>query len=107
MKRKNLFSFFLTIGAVLFLFGCSPKIASMAQANGQFNVVEATIDDAQQAIKKGQCSCEQLVQTYFDRINAYDQSTKLNSIVVTNPAALEAARQLDDEWRKTGKLHHY
>ncbi|TFZ67380.1 amidase [Hymenobacter sp. UV11] len=69
-----------------------------------FEVAEASIADVQQALKRGDCSCEQLVQAYQARIAAYDQPTHLNAIVVTNPAALAEARQLDAEYRRTGKL---
>jgi amidase len=89
------------IWAFLFFYGCSPKINRSISGPGNFNVVELTIAEAQQAIKTGRCSCEQLVKAYLDRIEAYDQSTRLNSIVVTNPAALETARTLDAEWIQT------
>src|SRR6188508_1228682 len=37
-----------------------------------FKLVEATIDDIQRAIKKGEITCKQLVQAYIDRIAAYN-----------------------------------
>ena len=73
-------------------------------ARAPFEVTEASIADVQQALTRGDCSCEQLVRAYQARIAAYDQPTRLNAIVVTNPAALETARQLDAEYRRTGKL---
>ncbi|SNR42690.1 amidase family protein [Hymenobacter mucosus] len=69
-----------------------------------FQVVETTIADVHQAFKQGDCNCEQLVTAYLQRIEAYDQPTKLNAIVLTNPQALEIARQLDAEYRSTKKL---
>lgn len=75
----------------------------MSRATG-FNVVEASITDIHQALRKGTCNCEQLVSLYLKRIEVYDQSTKLNSIIVTNPEAITIARQLDADWLKTKKM---
>ena len=69
-----------------------------------FEVTEASIEDIQGALKRGDCNCEQLVGAYLARIAAYDQPTRLNAIVITNPAALETARQLDAEYRRTGQM---
>ena len=69
-----------------------------------FDVVETNIDAIHQAFKKRTCNCEILVSEYLQRIQAYDQSTHLNSIILTNPDALKTARQLDEEYKRTGKL---
>ena len=69
-----------------------------------FEVTEASIEDVHRALKRHECTCEQLVRAYEARITAYDQPTKLNAIVVTNPAAIGTARQLDAEYRRTGQL---
>ena len=73
-------------------------------ARPTFEVAEASIADVQQALKHGDCTCEQLVRAYQARIAAYDQPTKLNAIIITNPDALATARQLDTEYRRTGRL---
>ena len=41
---------------------------------------------------------------YLKRIKKYDQSTRLNSIVVLNPHALATADSLDALFKETGKL---
>jgi len=69
-----------------------------------FNVVETNIDAVHKAFKKKTCNCEMLVSTYLQRIAAYDQSTHLNSIILTNPDALKRARELDQEYKRTKKL---
>ncbi len=97
---------------LLLLWGSALLAASCGQAHREqqattrppFEVTEASIADVQQALKRGDCNCEQLVQAYQARIGAYDQPTHLNAIVVTNPVALAEARQLDAEYRRTGKL---
>ena len=46
----------------------------------EFNFVEATIDDAQSAIRSGGMTCSKIVQGYLDRIALYDKSSGLNAI---------------------------
>jgi len=60
-----------------------------------FQFVEATIDDIQNAIKSGEMSCRDIVSGYIDRINYYDQDTKLNAITVLNENALTKADAID------------
>lgn len=69
-----------------------------------FALPEATIAHMHRALSNRTCTCEQLVTAYQQRIAAYDQSTKLNAIILTNPDALTTARQLDAEFRRTKKL---
>ncbi len=69
-----------------------------------FDFVEATVEDVHRAIRSGEISCEDLVRGYIERIEVYDQSTGLNSIILINPAALLEARELDEEFSRTSKL---
>jgi len=96
--------FLLLLGSAGLGAGCSQAPREPAAARPPFEVTEASIADVHQALKRGTCTCEQLVQAYEARITAYDQPTHLNAIVVTNPAALATARQLDAEYRRTGRL---
>ena len=64
---------------------------------------DATIDELQTAMKKGRLTSKELTQMYIDRINAYDEKLKLNSIIAVNPAALSEAAKYDKE-RKSGKV---
>src|SRR5215471_12705396 len=100
MKRVN--RPFLILSAV-FLAVMSQLHPSSAQ-NRKFDVVEASIADIHQAIRSGRITCRQLVMEYQKRINTYDQSTRLNAIVVLNPEALADADKLDQEFKRTGKL---
>lgn len=70
----------------------------------RFKVVETTIVDIHEALAAGELTCRQLVARYLDRIEKYNQSTRLNAIVVTNPNALQRADELDAELRQTGQL---
>ncbi|WP_161888536.1 amidase family protein [Pontibacter russatus] len=80
------------------------KQSAAAKKKTPFSVQEATIADIHKAFEEGTCTCEQLVTTYLHRIKAYDQPTRLNSIILTNPNALATARQLDQEYAQTKQL---
>lgn len=69
-----------------------------------FQVSETTIEETQEAIRSGRVTCRQIVEQYMKRIRAYDQATRLNSVVLLNPAALEDADRLDKEFARTRKL---
>ena len=74
----------------------------MAGSN-EFNVVEATISDIHAAYQDGRLTARQLVQIYFDRIEAYDRNGPcINSIISTNPKALEEADRLDAAFKSGG-----
>jgi amidase len=71
---------------------------------GHFPVVEASISAIHEAMREGDLTCRELVEFYLRRIEAYDQKTGLNAIVVTNPGALNRAEELDREFAETGRL---
>ncbi len=75
-----------------------------AQTQKKFDPSEITIAEIHQAMRSGKITCRQLVEAYRTRINAYDQATKLNSIVIVNPQALAEADKLDAEFKRTRKL---
>ena len=93
----------LRLSAVMSLVLLSSSPAP-AQTPGEFDVVEATIGDIHQAMRRGQITSRSLVEIYLERIETYDQPTRLNAIVTINPAALADADRLDEEFRKTGRL---
>ena len=69
------------------LAGCAPDPQPM-------DVVEATIAQAQDAVLSGRTTCRMVVQSYLDRIEAYDEAT-VNAITVLNPDALSRADEID------------
>jgi Asp-tRNA(Asn)/Glu-tRNA(Gln) amidotransferase A subunit family amidase len=73
-------------------------------ARGNFELIEATIAEAHAAMRAGKLTSHQLVEAYLRRIRAYDQSTRLNAIVLINPNALAEADKLDQEFKRTGKM---
>jgi len=80
-----------------------------AKAGKEFAVVEATIDDIHAAYRDGRLTARALVQTYLDRIEAYDRNgPKLNSVISLNSEALAEADRLDalaKNGRWAGALH--
>ncbi len=110
----NLFKFrylpirYVLLGTFFLIIGCSQPPRKTTASAASFDVEEATIAEIHQAFKTKICTCEQLVGTYLQRIEKYDQPTNLNAIILTNPEAMQIARQLDVEYQKTGvlrKLH--
>ena len=69
-----------------------------------FRLEEATVTDINAAFDAGALSSEQLTQLYLNRIDTYDKAgdKPLNSVIITNPNALETARALDLERQTTG-----
>ncbi|HEY5776861.1 MAG TPA: amidase [Xanthomonadales bacterium] len=64
---------------------------------------EYDIDSLQALMQAGELSSQQLVQYYLDRIEAIDRhGPALNSIIETNPQAIEIAAALDAERQRSG-----
>ena len=74
------------------------SLPSRAQApeRDEFPIIEATIAGVQRGFRSGTLTPERLVRMYLARIAAYDQAgPQLNSFMVVNRLAVEAARALD------------
>jgi Asp-tRNA(Asn)/Glu-tRNA(Gln) amidotransferase A subunit family amidase len=70
-----------------------------------FNVVEATIDDVQAAIRARQITCRRLVEGYLERIKAYDKAgPALNAVQTVNPYAVPEAERLDAVFTASGPV---
>src|SRR5262249_24851731 len=69
----------------------------------RFQVVEKTIDEIHAAMKINQLTAHELVQAYFDRINAFDKKgPAVNCIITLNSQALQEADKLDAAFKRTG-----
>jgi amidase len=74
-------------------------------ARTSFSALEATIDDIHAAYKSGELTCRQLVQTYLDRIEAFDKSgPNINAIITVNSEALKEADRLDAAYKASGPV---
>lgn len=68
-----------------------------------FKLLEATIDDIHAAYESGEITCEELVDRYLDRIEAYDENgPELNAIITVNDNALDRAAELDERFQNDG-----
>ena len=66
----------------------------------EFSPVEATIGTIHAAFAEGRLTCVQLVQSYLERIEAFDdEGPALNAILTTNDRAMETAAEMDRLWR--------
>ena len=102
--RFRFFPVLFSLLTLLLFNSCATQPQQSAAKKGKFQVQEVTIADIHKAFQAGTCTCEQLVKTYLNRIQTYDQPTKLNAIILTNPEALTLARQLDQEYAQTRQL---
>jgi hypothetical protein len=67
--------------------------------------MEPSIADIHNAMHAGTLTCHNLVQQYLDRIHAYDQQgPAINSMLHLNPASLQQADAMDQEFKRTQKL---
>jgi amidase len=81
--------------------GAAPK--KKPQNPETFDVVEASVANLQEAMRKGRITSRQLTQLYLDRIKAVDKSgPRINSVIEVNPDALAIAEALDRERAQKG-----
>jgi Asp-tRNA(Asn)/Glu-tRNA(Gln) amidotransferase A subunit family amidase len=86
----------------LLLFGAA---FALAQRPAPFEVEEATIAQAHDAMRAGRLTCRELVGQYLKRIDAYDKNgPAINSIVVINPDVTKEAEELDRRFSQSGMV---
>jgi Asp-tRNA(Asn)/Glu-tRNA(Gln) amidotransferase A subunit family amidase len=83
---------------------CAGIACSPAGSADRFDVTETTIAQTQQAIRSHQVTCHEVIEQYLKRITAYDQSTRLNALVLVNPHALAEADSFDAKFKRTQKI---
>ena len=78
-------------------------LANAVSAQSLFRIEELTIAGIHAGLEAGRFTCRGLVQSYLDRIEAYDKKgPALNAIIVVNPRALERAEALDRDFARDG-----
>jgi len=60
-----------------------------------------SIKQIQEYVDKGYLTYETITQLYLDRIDAYNK--QYNALITINKNALEQAKQLDEQYKKTGR----
>ena len=88
----------LLLISIIFL-GCSNEKSIKEK---EINIEELTISDIHKSYQDKTFNSEQLVNTYLERIEDFDST--LNAITVVNPQALKIAKELDEEYQRTGIL---
>ena len=86
--------------------GLTSLVSRSVSAAGEFEFVEATIPELQDAMASGQLTSAHLVRGYLERIQSLNPL--LNSVIQTNPLAVCIAHELDEERRNghiRGPLH--
>ena len=86
------------------ILACAAMLCASAHGAARFDVTETTIAETQRAISEQRTSCHQVIEQYLERIRAYDQSTRLNALVLVNPNALAEADRFDAEFKLTHKI---
>jgi amidase len=88
------------------LASCLTYVCAMGHAADRpFDLMESSIADIHGAMQAGTLTCHGLVQQYLDRIEAYDkQGPAVNALLYVNPRALQQADEMDQEFKRTGKL---
>lgn len=76
-------------------------LAGACSNNDKQILMEATISDIHEALRAGDLTCGEVVEFYLARIEAYDQPSGLNSIVVTNDQAQARAGKLEKQYAET------
>jgi amidase len=69
------------------LLTCVALLSAAAHAAARVDITEITIAETQRAIAEHRISCHEVIEQYLQRIRAYDQSTRLNALVLVNPNA--------------------
>src|ERR1700720_2968920 len=87
------------------VFGASRESAGAEKAADvpTFELDEITIGELQEGMKSGKYSARSIAEKYLARIAAIDKSgPRVNSVIETNPDALEIAEALDKERKEKG-----
>lgn len=87
------------------LLTCVALLSASAHAAARVDITEITIAETQRAIAEHRTSCHEVIEQYLQRIRAYDQSTRLNSLVLVNPNALAEADRFDAEFKLSQNIH--
>jgi Asp-tRNA(Asn)/Glu-tRNA(Gln) amidotransferase A subunit family amidase len=95
---------FCAFVAISLCVACAPTPEDHSSAAAELDLIELTIDKAQEALRSQRISCEQLTRRYLQRIETYEATTRLNAIIYANPNAIDRSRQLDSQFANTGQM---
>ncbi len=90
------------LASILFLSSSAAFSTAPPKTEFRFNTHEATLSSLHQAIENG-TTCETVTRNYLDKIEKYDQTKKINAIILINPNAITRAKALDEKFQSSGK----
>ena len=103
IKSKPGFMLLKTPIVFLLLLLCFSACQSVDQSNPiDIDLSELTVAEIHQAFEAGTYDSQDLVKAYQAAIESTNE--KLNALTYINPEALSSAKELDEEYQKTGKL---
>lgn len=103
MKRQFRLRFMILFVAAALVLSIAAKWSEQDHAD-TFQLVEATIQDIQDAFDSHLLTPSQIVSMYLARIEAYDKAgPHLNSYMVVNPEALAVAHELEENDDQQGQ----
>ena len=114
LKGSKLFNQAIKCALILSTAWLTTERSMANQVDDQtFQIEEASVESIHDALKEGKIDCEQLIQSYLDRIKKYNFSltrgAPLNAFVALNPNAVRQAQALDRRFQQsnalTGSLH--
>ena len=97
MKR----SAFVVLALALLAFPIAAQ-KPQGRPRSEVQLVEATVDQLQHALRTGLLTSEELVEMYQARIGQYE--SLVNAYIYLNPSALEEARAIDNQRRQKIRL---
>jgi amidase len=98
MKRFKLRTLVLATALSVTIFHTKLSLAAT------FDLETASVQEIHAAVDAGALTYEKLVKMYLARIEAYDQKgPALNTVITLNKKALETAKELDAEFKKSGR----
>lgn len=98
---RRSFRHFLPLAIVAALLAPAPAYAQETAVT--WRLLEATIGDVHLALESGTVTCQEVVQGYLDRIEAYDdRGPSIHAVQSVNPRAVEEAARLDAAFETGG-----
>ena len=92
-----------TVGSAAAAIASLLAVTAESAVAATFRLQDATISDINKAFDAGALTSEQLVNLYLNRIDTYDDAgPAINSVITTNPDALNIAKALDLERQTSG-----
>ena len=86
--------------AIAFLAVAFPLMSQPSVPADEFNPAEATVASVHAALTAGRLTCVQLVESYLERIAAFDdKGPALNALITINSKALQTAAEIDGQLR--------